>query len=134
MPITTTSFISAIDITVPTGSSTASLCAVEMQNLKKAFKQSLPNINSEMSASSGALNFLVGLTANLQTQLNNHSALQQSTSENVQTALNNLSASLNAALLGLSSTAVYAVTWGSVHQHWQTATPSAEAGDLWFEL
>lgn len=92
MPIESANYISQLDITNPKGTDQYSTVDDQIRLCKKVVKQSLPNLNSEMSASSGALNKLVGITANVQDQIDSNSS-----------AIAALSASMNTDLRGLSS-------------------------------
>jgi len=92
MAIESASYISQLDITNPKGTDQYSTVDDQIRLCKKVVKQSFPNLDSEMSASSGALNQLIGIQSNVQDQIDANTS-----------AITTLSASMNTDLRGLSS-------------------------------
>lgn len=127
------SYVSQLHPEWPTASETMSGIVGHFLVLKRAAVDTFKNINSEVSATPSEMNKLIGLTANFQTQLTSLVTLKNNMSLSVQTQLNGMSASINASKLNISSTAQSMIRWGGMGIYWQTDTPSAEIGDVWFE-
>lgn len=99
MAIESADFISQLDITFPVGGDQRTTADDHLRLTKKALKQSFPNVSSEVSASAGELNALVGVTSGIQAQLNElsssyHSAIAV-TSANLDAKIDNVSAQLS---------------------------------------
>lgn len=129
MAIESASFITQLDATNPKGSDQRSTLDNHARITKKAVKQSLPNLNSTASMSSGELNHLVGLTANAQAQINGAISAIAVTSANLSTQIEAISNSL----VSLSGTVAHAIRWDGSIKYQQTATPALSNGDIWFE-
>ena len=115
MALESADYISQLDITNPAGADKYSTVDNQIRLTKKAAKQSFPNVGSPVTASAGAMNLLVGVSANLQTQLNNlyndiHSASAalmvdiDTTSANLSAEIHAASGNLSAQIATLSST------------------------------
>lgn len=150
------SFISQLNISLPTASATASKAAQRWQHIKRAIKATLPNMSSQMSATPACLNHLNGLTANFQTQLNTLKNNAAAMSGSIQTRINTMSTSLNADVgvisasrqaqvnamrtsietnsATASATVETCLLWDGAAKYVQTATPSANVGDIWFQI
>ncbi len=70
MALETGDFIVDLVITNPPGSDQLSTADDHLRLIKKAVKQSFPNVGSEVSASAGELNRVVGLTSTIEQQAN----------------------------------------------------------------
>ena len=158
MAIETANYLSELDPANPKGVDQRSTADDQIRLCKKVWTQSFPNINAEVSASAGVLNFLVGVTSNIQNQIDTEEATRETTSVtlNLQIqvlsavmanrvqqasgaatqAIADLSATLNASKLDVGATAVAAVDWGSSAKVTGDTTASVSAalavGDLGF--
>lgn len=110
MAIESADYISQLVITNPTGSDSRSTSDDHHRLIKKSVKQTFPNLSSEVSASSGEMNTLVGVTANLQTQLNDTNSAVLVLSNTLETRIASLSATYEADVRALSATLNTAVT------------------------
>lgn len=133
MPIESANYISQLVITYPESGDQYNTVDDQFRLIKKVMRQSLPNLNSEMSASTGELNYVVGLTANAQSQINALNSSFAALSQTFQTEINSLSSVLQASKLNVSATAYAAVLWGGSAKYIQTATPTLTANAIWFQ-
>ena len=136
MPVETTScsYISQLNPQWPSASERISLSPGHFLVLKRAWHDTFPNLDNQVSAVPSELNALIGLTTNFQTQINARADSLLTLSSTLKTRLNAMSASSNAALLGISATAMSMAKWESLTQYWSSATPAASIGDIWFEI
>lgn len=115
MAIESADYISDLDPANPKGTDQRTTADDHARLIKKVIKQSFPNVSSEVSASAGVLNYMVGATSNVQSQINaeisNRAATSatlntqiKSLSSNASQRINNASASLQANIDGLSAT------------------------------
>lgn len=99
MAIESADFITQLVITNPTGGDQRTTSDDHHRLIKKAITQTFPNLNSECSASPGEMNYLVGLTGNIQTQIDDLSAAYHSaiavSSASLDTKIDTLSAQLS---------------------------------------
>ena len=144
MPVESANFIAQMDPTYPLGSEAIGTGDNHLRLIKRSVKQTLPNCNSTVSASSQAINRIASLTADAQTQLNALSSDIASVSAVLQAEIKAVSASLEARALevsanlaaqklNISATAVNAILWDGATRYVQTATPATTAGDIWFQ-
>ena len=133
MGVESASYISQMDITNPRGTDQRSTLDDHARLIKTAVRNTLPNMNSTMSATPVALNLVNTLTANAQTQLNQLADDRHSISAVLMAEIASVSSALQAALLDLSATAVNSILWDGSALFIQTATPAMSAGDIWFE-
>mgnify|MGYP001825813253 FL=1 len=158
MAIESATYLSELDPANPKGTDQRGTADDHIRLCKQVWLNSFPNINAEVSASAGELNFLVGVTSNVQGQINTETTTRETTSATLQLnihvlsatmanrvqaasssciqAIQDLSATLNAAKLDLSATAAAAVNWGSSEKIEGDTTASVSAalavGDLGF--
>ena len=145
MAIESATYLSDLDPANPKGVDQRGTADNHIRLCKQVWVNSFPNINAEVSASAGELNYMVGVTSNVQNQLNNEVATREASSATLQLAIHvlsatmanraqaasasciqavqDLSATLNAAKLDLSATAAAAVLWGSVAPAWRRPYP-----------
>lgn len=128
------SFIAQFDVNLPTTSATLSLAADRWQHIKRTVLTTLPNMGSEMSATPGCLNHLNGLTSNLQTQLDTFRGNLSSMSANIQVMISDMQSAVESNMLSANGTAIDSLEWDGAKQYFQTATPSAQEGAIWFQL
>jgi hypothetical protein len=135
MPIETAScsYIAQLHPEWPSASERISPSPGHFLVLKRAWVNTFPNVNSEVSCVPSEFNGLIGLSSNFQTQLNARAASVLTLSAGIRTNLTALSASSNAQLLGVSATAMSMASWEGLNHFWGSATPAAAIGDLWFE-
>ena len=158
MAIEAATYLSQLDPANPKGVDQRGTADDHIRLCKQVWVNSFPNINAEVSASAGVLNYMVGVTSNVQTQINSEAATRAATSVTlnlqIQTlsavmsnrvqaasaaailATQTLSATLNAAKLDIGATAAAAVTWGSSIKVTGATTASVSAnigvGDIGF--
>ena len=116
MPIESATYVNQLVLTNPTSSDKKITTDDQLRLVKKAVTKTFTGlINNEVSASAGEMNQLVGVTSNLQTQLNATRGLYSD-------------------LTSGASTAGNAVLWNGATKH--VSTSSAVGGtndDLWFQ-
>jgi len=121
MPVESASFISQLNATYPAGGDNLSSGDDHLRLIKGALVATLPNLNSEMSATAGALNQLVGIAGNIQTQLD---ALSASLVTKVNNSSDEISGTLTVGNLSVVGTATFGsavqfnggVAFGSVNE------------------
>ena len=116
MPIESATYINQLVLTNPTSGDKKTTSDDQIRLAKLVVKNSFTGlVNSTVSASSGEMNQLVGVTSNLQTQLN--------------TAKGYFSA-----LTSGASTAANTVLWDSATKYVSTASANGGSnGDFWFQ-
>ena len=158
MAIESATYLSELDPANPKGTDQRGTADDHIRLCKQVWVNSFPNINAEVSASAAVLNYLVGVTSNVQVQINSETSTRQTTSAvlsntidilsdtmstRVQAAsasctqaIQDLSATLNAAKVDVGATAAAAVNWGSSEKIEGDTTASVSAdlavGDLGF--
>lgn len=80
MPIESASYVSQLDANNPVGTDDRSTLDNQDRLIKQVLVNTFNDLRGPVSASAGEMNFLVGVTANLQTQLNDTNSLLRSTS------------------------------------------------------
>ena len=133
MGIESASFISQLDSANPKGTDQRSTLDDHARLLKKCARDTLKNLNSTVSATPQALNFVNTLTANAQTQLNQLDSDRKSTSAALMAEIASASQSLVNAMLFQSATAANSILWDGSAKYMQSATPTMNNGDVWFE-
>ena len=150
MAIESATWLSDLDPANPKGVDQRSTADDHVRLCKKVWVNSFPNINAEVSASAGVLNFLVGVTSNVQSQIDAEAAARASTSVtlNLQiqvlsatmanrvnaasdalvSSIDTLSATLNASKLDISATAASAILWDGAAKVVGNQTASVSAG------
>lgn len=116
MSIESANYIAQLDPTNPKGTDKYDTADNHERLTKKAFYQTLPNLDSEVSANPQELNAVVGLQSS------------------VLSAFSTLESNLNNELLGISETAAATLQWGGSLKYVQTATPTVAANSFWFQL
>ena len=158
MAIESATFLSELDPANPKGTDQKATADDQIRLCKSVWLNSFPNINAEVSASAGALNYMVGVTSNVQTQIDSETAARvatsaslnlsiavlsatmantvQATSATLIGAVQTLSATLNASLVNVDETAAAAVKWGGSEKIEGDTTASVSAalsvGDIGF--
>jgi hypothetical protein len=133
MAIESANYVNQLVSSNPAGTDQRSTLANHMRLVKQVSINTFPNLNSEVSATAGSLNFCIGLTANAQGQLNGINSAIIALSANLRTQISNTSAALSTAKLNISATAISAILWGASAKYIQTATPALGANDIWFQ-
>ena len=150
MAIETATWLSDLDPANPKGVDQRSTADDHVRLCKKVWVNSFPNINAEVSASAGVLNFLVGVTSNIQTQIDTEAATRETTSATLQfnihllsatmaktvnassdalvASIETLSATLNASKLDTGATAASAILWDGAAKVVGNQTASVSAG------
>lgn len=108
MPLESATYINQLVVTNPAGTDLRNTADDHLRLIKTVLTSSFTNVNNEVSASAGEINYLRGVTSNLQTQLNNR--------------------------LNLSATANNSVLWEGARKYVSTASASgaADDGSIWF--
>ena len=116
MPVESATYINQLVTTNPEGSDAYSTADDHIRLIKAALRNSFVDVGSEVSASAGELNYLRGVTSNLQTQIETVDALYDD-------------------ITGGTATVANAVQWEGATRFVSTATAdggSGSNGDIWF--
>lgn len=116
MPIESATFINQLNTAYPEISDAYSTADDHLRLIKSAIRNTFSDVGSEISASAGEFNFLIGVTSNLQTQIETTNALYND-------------------IIGGTATAANAIEWEGAARFVSTATASdgiGANGDLWF--
>ena len=116
MPIESATFINQLVTTNPEGSDAYSTADDHIRLIKAALRNTFLDVGSEVSASAGEINALIGVTSNLQTQLN--------------TIID-----LLGDITGGTATVANAIQWEGATRFLSTATADVSSGangDIWF--
>lgn len=117
MPIESATYINQLVLTNPTSNDRKTTTDDQVRLVKSVLTNSFSNLkNNEISASAGEMNQLVGVTSNLQTQINT-----------TKTTFADITSG--------ASTAGNAVLWDGATKYISTASASSgDDGDYWFQF
>ena len=104
MAIESATWISDLDPANPKGTDQKGTADDHARLIKQTIVNSFSNINAEVSASAGALNYMVGVTSSVQGQIDAEISSRAATSATLNLAIDTLSATLNTQITTLSST------------------------------
>lgn len=139
MALESANYISGLVQTNPDGTDDRTTADDHLRLVKRVVYQTFPNLAAEVSASAGELNFLVGVTSSIQTQLNARLGVSATAvyATGAASAAFAVSASRLDGVEGIYFFRQYASTRSSATVFIQTATPAATLagnGSIFFQI
>lgn len=129
MAIENATYISQLDAANPKGTDQRGTVDDHARLIKRVLLNSFPNVNSEVSASSGELNALVGVTSGVQEQIVNEILVRSATSQTLNTQIQTLSATMNTDIQNTSAALSTQMADLSATLHTTLLTISGTAAD-----